>query len=244
MIRTPSRGASNADRTGEAMEPTYLLAKAIIKPTIGPWLNWNIEGLENIPGEGGAILAVNHISYLDPLVAAYVVDRAKRRPRFLAKSELFDDKRISWILRGAGQIPVKRGTAHAPMALDQAINALNKGEVVVIFPEGTITTDPDLHPMAAKSGVARLALSTGVPVIPMALWGTANIWPKGFRKHWWPPGQDVLVRIGKTLQIAGSADDPSDWDRVGETVMNAISSLLAGLRPAVPDRRRPKKTAA
>jgi 1-acyl-sn-glycerol-3-phosphate acyltransferase len=229
---------------GEAMEPTYLLAKAIIKPTVGPWLRWNIEGLENIPKKGGALLAVNHISYLDPLVAAYIVDKAKRRPRFLAKSDLFDDKRIAWILRGAGQIPVRRGTAEAPMALDQAVEAVRKGELVVIFPEGTITTDPDLLPMAAKTGISRLALMTGAPVIPMALWGTANIWPKGFRKHWWPPGQDVLVRIGKPMEIQGDLDDPKDWDRVGQSVMDQIAALLAGVRPAVPDRRRPKRTAA
>jgi 1-acyl-sn-glycerol-3-phosphate acyltransferase len=226
------------------MEPTYLLAKAIIKPTVGPWLKWNIEGLEQIPAKGGALLAVNHISYLDPLVAAYIVDKAGRRPRFLAKADLFDDKRIGWILRGAGQIPVKRGTADAPMAMDQALEAVRKGEIVVIFPEGTITTDPDLHPMAAKSGVARLALMTGAPVIPMAMWGTQNIWPKGFRKHWWPPGQDVLVRIGKPMYIEGDADSPAEWKRAGDEVMDAIAALLAGLRPAVPDRRRPKKTAA
>jgi 1-acyl-sn-glycerol-3-phosphate acyltransferase len=226
------------------MEPTYLLAKAIIKPTVGPWFKWNIEGVENIPKKGGALLAVNHIAYLDPLVAAYIVDKAGRRPRFLAKSELFDDKRIGWILKGAGQIPVKRGTATAPMALDQAIDALHKGEVVVIFPEGTITTDPDLQPMAAKTGVVRLALQTGIPVIPMAIWGTANVWPKGFAKHWWPPGQDILVRIGKPMQIEGDLDDPADWTRVGQQVMDSIAALLAGLRPAVPDRRRRKKAAA
>ncbi|MEA2433324.1 MAG: hypothetical protein QOG54_781 [Actinomycetota bacterium] len=226
------------------MESTYWLAKAMIKPTVGPWLKWNIEGLENIPRQGGALLAVNHISYLDPLVAAYIVDKAKRRPRFLGKSDLFDDKRIGWILRGAGQIPVKRGTSEAPMALDQAVAAVQKGEIVVIFPEGTITTDPDLHPMAAKTGISRLALMTRAPVIPMAMWGTANIWPKGFRKHWWPPGQDVLIRIGKPMRIEGDIDNPEDWARGGEMVMDEIATLLAGVRPAVPDRRRPKKTAA
>src|SRR5687767_1156945 len=156
------------------MEPTYLLAKAILKPWLATWFRWHIEGLENIPREGAAILAINHIAYLDPLAAAYVVDRVKRVPRFLAKSELFDDKRIAWILRGAGQIPVKRGSANAPMALDSAVSALEKGQLVVIFPEGTITRDPDLHPMEAKTGLARLALQTNAPVIPTALWGTSN----------------------------------------------------------------------
>lgn len=226
------------------MEPTYLLAKAIIKPTIGPWFRWNIEGLENIPRKGGAILAFNHIAYLDPLVTAYVVDKAKRRPRYLAKSELFADKRIGWILRGAGQIPVHRGTKDAPMALDQAVAALNKGEIVVIFPEGTITTDPDLNPMAAKTGAARLALLADVPLIPAAVWGTANVWPKGFAKHWWPPGQDILVRIDRPMTVSGDPGSSENWKRVGEELMQRISRLVASLRPVVPDRRRTKKKKA
>ena len=84
------------------MEPTYLLAKVILKPWLATWFRWYIEGLEHLPRKGAAILAINHIAYLDPLAAAYVVDKVKRTPRFLAKSELFDDKRIAWILRGAG----------------------------------------------------------------------------------------------------------------------------------------------
>src|SRR5687767_11337473 len=112
------------------MEPTYLVAKAILKPWLALWFRWHVEGIENIPRSGPAILAINHIAYLDPLAACWVVDKAKRRPRFLAKSELFDDKRIAWVLRGARQIPVKRGSSTAPMALDAAVAALEKGEVV------------------------------------------------------------------------------------------------------------------
>jgi 1-acyl-sn-glycerol-3-phosphate acyltransferase len=226
------------------MEPTYQLARGILKPFLGLWFDWSIEGLENIPRKGGAILAVNHIAYLDPLVMAYVVDRARRRPRYLAKSELFNDKRIGWILKGAKQIPVQRGTRDAPMALDQAIEALDRGEIVVIFPEGTITTDPDLNPMAAKTGAARLALASKAPLIPAAVWGTQNVWPKGFAKHWWPPGQDVLVRVDGPLPVTGDADSREDWKRVGDDLMQHISRLVASLRPVVPDRRRQKGRAA
>ena len=226
------------------MEPTYQLARGILKPSLGLWFDWSIEGLENIPREGGAILAFNHIAYLDPLVTAYVVDKSGRRPRYLAKSELFADKRISWILRGAGQIPVHRGTKDAPMALDRAVDALGRGEIVVIFPEGTITTDPDLNPMAAKTGAARLALASGAPLIPAAVWGTQNVWPKGFAKHWWPPGQDILVRIDEPRSVTGDPDSPEDWKRVGENLMQQISTLVASLRPVVPDRRRQKGRAA
>lgn len=226
------------------MEPTYQLARAIIKPWMATWFRWHLEGLENIPKQGPALVAVNHISFLDPLAAAYVVDLVGRKPRFLAKAELFDDRRIAWIIKGANQIPVHRGTPDAPMALDQAIEALRQGELIVIFPEGTITNDPDLNPMAAKTGIARLALATGAPVVPTAVWGTANVWPKGFAKRWWPPKQDICVRVGEALAVQGDPGSPEDWQRVSAEVMDEVRRLVASLRPAVPDRRRPKRVAA
>lgn len=226
------------------MGSTYWLAKAIVKPPLAAWFRWSIEGLENIPRDGAALLAFNHIAYMDPFAAAYAVDRAGRKPRFLAKSELFQDKRISWILRGAGQIEVKRGTPQAPMALDKAVGALDRGEIVVVFPEGTITTDPELNPMEAKTGIVRLSLLTDVPVIPAAVWGTANVWPKGFAPSW-RPRQDLCVRIGRPMQVEGDIARPETWDSAGEQIMDAISVLVASLRPAVPDRRRrPKSEAA
>ena len=226
------------------METTYLIAKGILKPFLHSWFRWNIEGLENLPRKGAALLAFNHISYLDPLATAYAVDKADRVPRFLAKSELFQDKRIAWILRGAKQIEVKRGTATAPMALDNAFAALNKGEIVVVFPEGTISEDPDLKPLPPKTGAARLALGSNAPLIPCAVWGTQNIWPKGYAKNWWPPRQDILVRIGEPMKVEGDPDSTDDWRRVSEDLMAEIDRLAASLRPAVPDRRRHKKRAA
>ena len=225
------------------MEPTYWFAKAILKPFLGTWFRWHIEGLENIPRRGPAIVAFNHIAYLDPLVAAYVIDKAKRRPRFLAKADLFQDKRIAWILKGAGQIEVRRGTRDAPMALDKAFDALRRDQVIVIFPEGTITDDADLAPMAAKTGAARLALGSGVPVIPAALWGTANVWGKGYSKNW-RPAQQVCVRIGEPIELAGGPSSPRAWREGGAMIMQEISSLVASLRAVVPDRRRPKRKAA
>ena len=225
------------------MESTYLVAKAILKPWLWSWFDWTLEGVEKIPRRGPALLAFNHISYLDPLAAAYVVDKAHRVPRFLAKTELFQDKRIAWVLKGAKQIEVRRGTSDAPMALDNAFSALDKGECVVVFPEGTVTTDPELRPMPAKTGTARLALKTGAPLFPCAVWGTANVWPKGYRKNW-KPGQDILVRVGDPMHLSGYTDDREGWHDVGVRIMEEIDKLVASLRPVVPDRRRPKKRAA
>ena len=224
------------------MEATYGLARAILKPWLASWFRWNIEGIENIPRSGPALVAFNHIAYLDPLAAAYVIDKAKRIPRFLAKHELFDDKKIAWVLKGAKQIPVRRGTPDAPMALDAALDAVTRGECIVIFPEGTITKDPELNPMEGKTGVSRLAIQSGAPVIPAAVWGTANIWPKGYAKRW-RPRQDIAVRVGEPIQFSGYGDSPEEWRRVSERIMDEISLLLASIRPAVPDRRRPKKAA-
>jgi 1-acyl-sn-glycerol-3-phosphate acyltransferase len=221
-------------------EIVYGLAYTAVIPWAHLWFRWHIEGLENIPKEGPAIVAFNHIAYLDPLCIGYIVDKAGRRPRFLAKAELFQDKRIAWVLRGAGQIEVKRGTRSAPVALDQALEALEMGEVVVIFPEGTVTTDPDLHAGPVKTGISRLALKSGVPVVPCAIWGTANIWPKGYA-HNWRPRQDVVVRIGTPMNLTGDFSSSDDWQRAGRMIMDEISVLVAGLRPLVPDRRRPKK---
>jgi len=224
------------------MEATYGLARAILKPWLASWFRWTIEGIEHIPRRGAALVAFNHIAFLDPLASAYVIDKAKRIPRFLAKHELFEDKKIAWVLRGSKQIPVRRGTADAPMALDAALDAISRGEIIVIFPEGTITDDPDLHPMEGKTGIARLAIESGAPVIPAALWGTANIWPKGYAKRW-RPRQDICVRVGAPMSFSARRNDADEWNRVTGEIMDRISLLLASIRPAVPDRRRGKKAA-
>lgn len=225
------------------MEPVYILARSFLRPSLRAWFNWTIEGDGNIPRRGPVILAFNHIAYLDPLAAAYVVDRTGRRPRFLAKAELFDDKRIAWILRGCNQIPVTRGTPSAPMALDHALAALQRGECVVVFPEGTITTDPELNPMAAKTGAARLALGSGAPLIPCAVWGTQNVWPKGYAKRW-RPRQDILVRVGSPMNVEGEPDSAAAWQQIGTALMDEIARMVASLRPVVPDRRRPPRRSA
>lgn len=225
------------------MEPIYLMTKAIVKPWLVAWFRWSVSGAENVPREGGAILAVNHISFLDPFAAAYVVDSRGRRPRFLAKSELFQDRRIAWLLRGCGQIEVRRGTPTAPMALGHALDVLRRGEIVVVFPEGTITDDPDLSPMEAKTGAARLALQSGAPLLPCALWGTQNVWPKDYAKNW-RPRQEILVAAGAPLDVHGDPASPEAWAETGEKLMSSIAHLLEGLRPQLPDRRRPKRAAA
>jgi 1-acyl-sn-glycerol-3-phosphate acyltransferase len=238
--RPPARHATITGGAGLVTdrEPGYLLVRATLLPALGAWFRWTIEGGANVPASGPAIIACNHVSYLDPLALGYAINRVGRRPRFLTKSELFRDKRIAWVLRATRQIEVRRGTVHASAALDRAFEALERGEVVVIFPEGTVTTDPELRPMAAKSGAVRLALRSSAPLIPCAVWGTANVWPKGGYRKRWRPGQTVLVRFGRSMQVEGEHESPQQLRAAGEGIMDEIAVLLAGLKPVVPDTRR------
>src|SRR5262249_45051423 len=141
------------------------------------WFNWHFEGMEHIPREGPVLVACNHISYFDPLAHALMVIRAGRRPRFLAKKELYGNRLLKLVLEGAGQIPVERGRGSvAPV--EEARNALKQGECVMVYPEGTITKNPDFTPMSGRTGIARLTLSTDVPVLPVAVWGSHHVWQR------------------------------------------------------------------
>jgi 1-acyl-sn-glycerol-3-phosphate acyltransferase len=210
--------------------------KAVLRPALAAWFDWHIDGTANLPREGPAIVAVNHLSYLDPLAVGYALDVNHRRPRFLAKAELFEAPVVGWVVRSAKQIKVDRGGRFALRSLRYAEKALAEGEVVVIFPEGTSTTNPDMSPGRPKSGVARLALVTGAPVIPCATWGGQWVWTKhlGINPG---PGKDVWVRFGEPVALdayEGRADDPQAWREVTRLIFEEILVVLAGLKAVKP----------
>lgn len=190
-------------------------------------------GGEHIPQDGGFVLASNHLSYVDPLALGHFVVDHGRAPHYLAKSSLLKVPAVGTIIRGTGQIPVYRNTHRAGDAFAAAVDAVQRGACVVVLPEGTLTRDPDLWPMMGKSGAARIALDTGCPLIPVALWGTQEIlWP--YR------GKVPRVVPRKTMQVlAGPPVDFSDLTRPydGPTlrvatgrVMDAITTQLEKLR--------------
>ena len=202
-------------------------------PLLRGWLRLRYEGLERIPEQGPAIVACNHISYLDPLTNGDAVDRAGRRARFLAKQELFRIPVVGTVLRGAGQIAVARGSRDGS-SLDRAVEALEAGEVVVIYPEGTVTDRADGLPMQGKTGVARLALRTGVPIVPMASWGSREVWQKS-GKGSLRFGRPILTKIGPPIPTTRDPDAAAtEWRALTDDVMDAITDLAVELRDRYP----------
>ncbi|MFL5798625.1 MAG: lysophospholipid acyltransferase family protein [Actinomycetota bacterium] len=232
--RPPGRGRG---RGRTVLEPWYRLAEVSLKTPIKLWFNWRFEGLENVPPEGPALLACNHTSYFDPLAHALTVIQAGRRPRFLIKKELYGNWLLRHVFTGARQIPVDRGTGNAA-PVDAAVQALREGEAVMIFPEGTVTRNPDHTPMHAKTGVARIALGADVPVIPMAVWGAHQIMQKGGQKGL-TFGRPIWAKVGAPMDFSDFLDrreDPEALREVIDAVMAEVSRLVADLRSRYPKR--------
>ena len=232
---TEARSGAQAGRSHRRFEPWYRLAEFIVLPPLKLWFNWHFEGTEHVLPKGPVLLASNHLSYFDAFAVVYFVEKCGRRPRFLAKSELFKNFFMRKLLSGAGQIPVERGTGN-PAPLAAATRELQMGEVVVVFPEGTTNQRPDFSLQPAKTGTARLTLATGVPVTPMVLWGPHRVWKHGnifpaFARPMW-------VKIGQPLDFSEHAgsDDPNTLRMVTDEIMSAIATLLEEIKASYPER--------
>jgi 1-acyl-sn-glycerol-3-phosphate acyltransferase len=215
------------------------LAVSILKPlsTVVSRREW--IHLERLQTGTGIVVTPNHNSYYDFLVMARVMWDADRPPRFLAKAGIFKVPIIGRVVRGAGQIPVYRQSAAAASAMRDGIAAVQKGEAVVVYPEGTLTRDPALWPMTGKTGAARIALATGCPVIPVAQWGAQRILaPYSKRPH------IRLIRRQTVRALVGEPVDLSDLmgreptvevlRTATDRIMAAITLLLAELRDEEP----------
>lgn len=217
-------------------EPMYVIARSILVPFLRLFFRWKFIGREKIPRSGPAIIAANHISYFDPLCQALLVDSSGRRPRFFAKAELWNNPLLRLVLKGARQIPVERGSGETG-PVEKAIEALAQGQVCVIYPESTISTNDDLTPMKGKTGIARVALATGAPVYPSAVWGAQWIAPKGrMRVRRWR--RLMMMKVGDPLVFAGRAadvDDPGARRDVTDQIMAALDSLVRELQTLHPD---------
>jgi len=226
----------------KSYSPTWrLISVIVLRPLLTLLIRNKWSGRENIPKKGGVIFAPNHLSYVDWGTDALFFQANGRYPTFLIKDGAFKVKGIGPFLYKAGQLPVHRGRADAGLVLKQAERALRKGDAVIVYPEGTATRDPDLWPMVGKTGAARLALTTGAPVIPIGQWGAQEILPYGSKKlHLWPR-KTVRMVAGPPVDLsayAGQRLSASTLRAATADIMADITKLVAELRqetpPAVP----------
>ncbi|MET8679470.1 lysophospholipid acyltransferase family protein [Streptomyces sp. NPDC004647] len=213
----------------------YRLAAVIAKPPLVVLFKRDWYGMEHIPGDGGFLTAVNHNSYLDPLSYAHFQYNSGRVPRFLAKAALFNTPFVGSMLRGTSQIPVYRESTDAVDAFRAAVDAIERGECVAFYPEGTITRDPDHWPMQGKTGAARVALLTRAPVIPVAQWGANHAVPpySSARQLSLLPRKTLRVKAGPPVDLSAfyELEPTAEVLRAAtDKIMAAITELLAELR--------------
>jgi 1-acyl-sn-glycerol-3-phosphate acyltransferase len=232
-------------RTGAGQPTSYtyspgwrLFSRIILHPGLRALMRFRWSGKENIPETGGIILAPNHLSYADwPAIALFSDGYAHRYPVFMIKSAIFEVKVIGPLMYKFGQLPVFRGRGDAGLVLKKAEQALKAGACVIVYPEGTASRDPDLWPMAGKTGAARLALTTGAPVVPIAQWGAQKILPYGSKKPKLWPRTTVRMVAGPPVDLSayqGQRLGASTLQAATADIMADITALLAKIRQETP----------
>jgi 1-acyl-sn-glycerol-3-phosphate acyltransferase len=212
-------------------------AVAVLKPPLTVMTHRYWSGMEYIPDTGGAILVANHMSHADPVIVGHYVYDAGRWPQFLAKSSLFRVPVLGPLLSAVRQIPVYRGTTDAVKALHAAVAAVNSGDAVIIYPEGTTTREPDLWPMRGKTGVARLWLETGAPVVPIAMWGPEKLFDPRTKRIGLRPRTPVTVVAGPPIDLSGwqGAEPTAEvLSQITDEIMLRVRDMLAEIRGGTP----------
>lgn len=224
--QTPAPGRpTRAGRAG------YVIPAAIVRPAMRGLVRQVWEGTENLP-RTGAILAVNHVSEIDPLSVAHMVYNQGLLPTFLAKAELWKVPVLRQVLEATRMIPVER-SRDGGRSLAAAQEAVATGRAIIVYPEGTITGDPLGWPMAARSGAVRLALQTGAPLLPVGQWGIQDLMPYGSHAPRPFPRRTARIRVGAPVDLEDLRGGPmtSTVLRTGtERMMDAITAIVADLR--------------
>lgn len=198
--------------------------------------SYRVHGAKNLPDKGPVVVSPNHYSDIEPVVIGYAMYKLKRMPRFLAKDSLFRVPVLGWMLAKAGQVPVQRAGKSGATTLTAARSIAAAGHAVVIYPEGTLTRDPDLWPMRGKLGAVRTALDAGVPLIPAVSWGAQRILPRYGRISLFPRKRVDIV-FGPPLDLSAFAGRSGDPKALGEAtllLMNTLAAMLGELRNETP----------
>lgn len=215
----------------------YRVAELVVPPLLSLITKRDWRGQEHIPATGGVVIVTNHLSHVDPFVVAHFINSQGRPVRFLAKASLFDVPLLGPFLRSAGQIPVQRERRTAGDALVEAVSAIDRGEAVLVYPEGTITRDPDLWPMIGKSGAVRIALRTGAPLVPVAQWGAQQLLRPYGKLLRVLPRKTMRVLAGPPVDLSayrGQEITPSLAKKATAQVMHSLTALVAQLRGTEP----------
>lgn len=182
-----------------------------------------VTGTEHVPMQGPGIAASNHVSVLDGIVLALVIARRRRRmTRFLTAAEFFRKPFYAWALRLYRQIPIRRGEGDEG-ALDEAVRTVRAGALAGIFPEGKVNPAPEGPLQRGRTGVARMSLATGAPVVPVGIWGTQRRWPRGGIRWQRPFRTTIALEFGAPIAGEGDPDSPRDTQRLTELVMERIA---------------------
>jgi 1-acyl-sn-glycerol-3-phosphate acyltransferase len=221
---------------------------AIVVPIVGLLAKIEVVDAEKLPDRGAFVLAPNHHSEFDPLIVAVAVWRLGRAPRFMAKESLFGVPVLGWALRATGMIPVARSSSatSARQTLETSALLVEHGRGVVVYPEGSLTRDPDLWPMRGKTGAVRLAIADDIPLIPVAQWGAQEILPRYGKLSLWPLRKRMVVRFGDPVDLSefrGAGTQPAVLTKATAVLMDRITDLLALVRgiPAPTERWNPSE---
>jgi 1-acyl-sn-glycerol-3-phosphate acyltransferase len=233
-INSRKSGASvRRTRPERRLPRSYRALAMLIRPVMMLMTRRDWSGAENFPSNGGFVVCPNHISYVDVFAFAHFLYDNGHAPFFLAKTEVFRIPVIGRLLTAAQQIEVQRGTSHAAEAFSYAVAALEDGKCVPIFPEGTLTRDPAIWPMTAKTGAARVALTTRCPVIPVAQWGPQEIIAPYTKELHLFPRKTMRMIAGPPVDLSDLYDKPMSAAILREAtdrILDAITRQLETIR--------------